>query len=192
MQYVSTRGGGGAESFEGCLLRGLAPDGGLYLPQTWPALAPGQASTPYAERLIDTLSQFGAGAPADLAPLAARALAGFSAPEITPLRQLEPDLYLLELFHGPTAAFKDLAMQAMAQLLESALARRGENLLLLTATSGDTGAAAVRAFAGSRRVQLIALHPKGKVSPMQQRQMTTCTAGNIVNLAVEADFDACQ
>lgn len=192
MQYHSTRGDGPGIGFDACILQGLAGDGGLYLPQSWPQLPAVDAGAHYSERLIEVLHRFGAGSRGSLSPLVGRALAGFRHPDIAPLRQVADNLYLLELFHGPTAAFKDFAMQVLAQLLEAALARLGQRLLLLTATSGDTGAAAVRAFAGSAQICLITLHPKGKVSPVQRRQMTTCPAPNILNLAVDGDFDACQ
>lgn len=188
--YLSSRGGAPAASFEEALLSGLAPDGGLYAPSAWPdlaaAAAPGLA---YAERVRLTLSAF---AGEQAGEEAAGAFGGFHHPEIAPLREIEPGLYLLELFHGPTAAFKDLAMQVMARLVPAALARRGERLLLFTATSGDTGAAAVAAFAGAPGVSLCVLHPKGRVSPIQRRQMTTTGAANVLNLEIAGDFDDCQ
>lgn len=192
MHYVSTRGAHAAASFEDSLLHGLAADGGLFVPQAWPQLPGENAPLPYADQALAVLEAFGAGPRDRLAPLMGRALAGFTHKDSVALRQLDDRLFLLELFHGPSAAFKDLAMQILAQLLEAALEARGENLLLLTATSGDTGAAAVQAFKGSARIRLVVLHPLGKVSPVQRRQMTTCQSPNIVNLAVEGDFDACQ
>lgn len=192
MQYISTRGTPAAASFEDSLLHGLAPDGGLFVPRAWPNL-PGKAlPLSYADQALAVLEAFGAGRNDRLARLMARALAGFTHKDTIALRQLDERLFLLELFHGPSAAFKDLAMQVLAQLLEALLEARGENLLLLTATSGDTGAAAVQAFKGSARIRLLVLHPLGRVSPVQRRQMTTCASPNIVNLAVEGDFDACQ
>jgi len=189
MRYLSTRGGVAPASFAEVLLRGLAPDGGLYVPEQWPTLAPADPNRPYAERLQEVLSAF-AGPLAEGA--AELALQRFAHPDIAPIQALGPDLALMELFHGPTWAFKDLAMQAMAPLLERALAERGERLLLLTATSGDTGAAAVQAFAGSARIRLCVLHPRGRVSEVQRRQMTTCAADNVLNIAITGDFDDCQ
>ena len=121
-----------------------------------------------------------------------RLIAGFGHPLVTPLVELEPGLFVLELFHGPTAAFKDLAMQLVASLTDEALAASGERLTILTATSGDTGAAAVRAFAGAKSVDLVVLHPLDRVSPIQRKQMTTVQADNVLNLAVRGDFDDCQ
>jgi threonine synthase len=196
MRYVSTRGGGDS-GFEEALLRGIAPNGGLYAPDHWPALSRESlsafAAAPYPALVEAVLGLFGSeiGQPA-IAAAAGRLQKVFHHAAVAPLVQLEPNLWLLELFHGPTAAFKDLAMQVMAVLLEAALARSGERLLLLVATSGDTGAAAVAAFAGSARVSLVVLHPKGRVSPVQRRQMTTSGAVNVLNLAVEGDFDDCQ
>jgi threonine synthase len=127
-----------------------------------------------------------------LARAAQRLADGFRHPLATPLVEIAPDLFVLELFHGPTAAFKDYAMQMVAVLAEAALAAGGERLLLVTATSGDTGAAAVRAFAGVERIDLVVLHPLGRVSPMQRLQMTTTGAANVLNLGVRGDFDDCQ
>jgi threonine synthase len=198
MMYVSTRGGAGEATFAEALLRGLAPDGGLYAPAAWPrldaAVLARATTAPYAETAVDVLTLFDGGSlPAGALRSAAEgAQAGFTHEAVTPLVQLEEDLWLLELFHGPTAAFKDLAMQLMARLTEAALSGRGERLLLLTATSGDTGAAAVHAFAGMTSVDLVVLHPLDRVSPVQRRQMTTVEAPNVLNLGVRGDFDACQ
>jgi threonine synthase len=195
-RYVSTRGAAPVVDFAEALLRGMAPDGGLYMPVTWPALTP-DAWAPgrgYAEMARSAMTPFiGAALPEGALDRALdRLVAGFSPAEVTPLRRLEDDLYLLELFHGPTAAFKDLAMQLAAALSAEALAASGERLTLVTATSGDTGAAAVAAFANQPRIRLIVLHPHERVSPVQRRQMTTVQADNVLNLAVRGDFDDCQ
>ena len=198
MNYVSTRGGAAPTTFRDALLRGMAPDGGLYMPANWPTLGAGDiraaAGRPYADLAAEILGVF---AGDSLPPAAVRAAADrltetFHHAAITPLVQLEPNLWVLELFHGPTAAFKDLAMQMMAVLTDAALEGTGQRLLLLTATSGDTGAAAVRAFAGAKSVDLAVLHPLDRVSPVQRRQMTTVDAPNVLNLAVRGDFDDCQ
>jgi threonine synthase len=195
--YLSTRGGASGVGFDRVLLEGLAPDGGLYLPEAWPdfsGLAAEAGSISYADLIGRTLIPFVGGViPPKLVRRAAEeSIAGFTNEEIVPLTEIEPGLFILELFHGPTLAFKDCAMQLLAPLTREALRARGERLLLLTATSGDTGAAAVRAFAGADRVDLVVLHPSGRVSDAQRRQMTTSGAPNVTNLAVRGDFDDCQ
>ena len=192
---ISTRGRSPATDFVGALLTGTAPDGGLYVPALWPRLpAPAELPTEPAALAAAVLAPFtGDALPAGALARAARRLAdSFLHPRATPLVEISPDLFVLELFHGPTAAFKDYAMQMVAVLAEAALASSGERLLLVTATSGDTGAAAVRAFAGVERIELVVLHPLGRVSPMQRLQMTTTGAANVLNLAVRGDFDDCQ
>ena len=194
--YISTRGYTAPTDFADALLRGIAPDGGLYMPSAWPTLspsawAPGQtyeqiAAAAMAPYLGDAL-------PSGALERALKTLvAGFDDAAVTPLVQLEDDLWLLELFHGPTAAFKDLAMQLAAALSSEALAASGERLTLVTATSGDTGAAAVNAFANKAGINLVVLHPLDRVSAVQRRQMTTVEADNVLNLAVHGDFDDCQ
>lgn len=194
--YVSTRGQAPVADFAEALLRGMAPDGGLYMPQAWPRLSPDAArpGRAYAEIAAEVLTPFIGDALPDGALDAAigRLVAGFDHPATTPLVEVEDGLYVLELFHGPTAAFKDLAMQLAASLADAALTASGERLTLLTATSGDTGAAAVAAFAGAERIRLIVLHPLDRVSPVQRKQMTTVAADNVLNLAVRGDFDDCQ
>ena len=195
-RYVSTRGHAADENFADALLRGIAPDGGLYMPAAWATLPTditGKDRT-YAEIGRDVLAPFiGTALPAGAVERALKRLVdGFDHPLVTPLVELEAGLFVLELFRGPTAAFKDLAMQLVAALSDEALAASGETLTLLTATSGDTGAAAVRAFAGAKRIKLIVLHPLDRVSPIQRKQMTTVQADNVLNLAVHGDFDDCQ
>ena len=198
MKYVSTRGQVAGVEFSRTLLEGLAPDGGLYAPEEWPRMTPerirGFARKTYPEIVTEVLEDFAGEefARADLAALAERAAGVFRGRVVAPLVQLGPDLWLLELFHGPTYAFKDLAMQLLSPLADRALTRTDERALLITATSGDTGGAAVRAFAGAERVGLAVFHPLGRVSPVQRRQMTTTTADNVLNIAVEGDFDDCQ
>ena len=193
--YVSTRGSSPDVDFVGALLAGVAPDGGLYVPAFWPDLRGTPAPSGRAAGLANAiLTPFiGDALEAETVGRAtARLKDQFSHPETTPLVELECDLFVLELFHGPTAAFKDYAMQMVAVLAEAALADRDERLLLVTATSGDTGAAAVRAFGGMDRIDLVVLHPLGRVSPVQRLQMTTTGAANVLNLAVRGDFDDCQ
>ena len=200
MNYIGTRGFAkdkisGTKTFADALLDGLAPDGGLYLPDAyptrdWSALAKGD----YAALTRTLLSDFAVdvGETASEAACAATARAFLRADGSVPLTQLDDDLWLLELWHGPTLAFKDMAMQLMAELTSGALRQRNETLTLVTATSGDTGAAAVRAFAGAERVRLVVFHPLGRVSPVQRLQMTTVEAGNVLNIGVKGDFDDCQ
>ncbi len=195
-RYVSTRGQAPEVDFVEALLRGMAQDGGLYMPAAWPTL-PAEATTPgrtYGQIAAAAMSPYLGGALPDgsLDRALSKLVAGFETAETTPLVRLEDDLWMLELFHGPTAAFKDLAMQLAASLADEALAASGERLTLVTATSGDTGAAAVNAFANKARIDLIVLHPLDRVSPIQRRQMTTVDADNVLNLAVRGDFDDCQ
>ena len=195
-RYVSTRGQSPQTDFADALLRGIAPDGGLYMPEAWPVLSPGAwtGAADYKAIALQAVAPFIGSALPDgaLGRALDRLAAGFDHLLVTPLVELEPDLYVLELFHGPTAAFKDLAMQLVAALTDEALAASGQRLTILTATSGDTGAAAVRAFAGARSVDLVVLHPLDRVSPVQRKQMTTVQADNVLNLAVRGDFDDCQ
>lgn len=195
ISYISTRGRAPAVDFAQALLTGVAPDGGLYVPSRWPDLpeAALTAADPAATARAVLEPFVGDALPEGALERATRRLTdGFLDPAATPLVEILPGLFVLELFHGPTAAFKDYAMQMAAVMAEAALAAGGERLLLVTATSGDTGAAAVRAFAGVDRVQLVVLHPLGRVSPVQRLQMTTTGAANVLNLAVRGDFDDCQ
>ncbi len=207
MNYIGTRGFSGSKTFADALLDGLAPDGGLYLPESYPTRPPAEW-TAMANRHYDTLTEtllrdFKVDVLGEQAVLNASAAttnaflrkAGDGAGQNgfeTPLTQLDDNLWMLELWHGPTLAFKDMAMQMMAPLTDAALAQRNEHLTLVTATSGDTGAAAVRAFAGTQRVRLVVFHPLGRVSPVQRLQMTTVEADNVLNIGVEGDFDDCQ
>ena len=198
MNYIGTRGFREPRTFAGALLDGLAPDGGLYVPETYPtpdfdlAAAAGGDYGLLTEKLLTLfgVDVLGVGA---VQKAAARTKAAFlNEAGKTPLVQVEDNLWILELWHGPTLAFKDMAMQMIAPLTDAALAQNGEKLTLVTATSGDTGAAAVRAFAGSEHVRLVVFHPLGRVSPVQRLQMTTVNADNVLNIGVEGDFDDCQ
>ena len=199
MRYISTRQSGGRTvSFEHALLQGLAPDGGLYLPERWPALDAAALESlrgrPYAEVAAAVMARFAGRAfsRADLATIAAESYAGFDHPATAPLVQLGPDRWLLELFHGPTLAFKDFALQMVARLLDAVLSKRGRTATILAATSGDTGAAAIEAFRGRDAVSIVVLHPAGRVSEMQRRQMTTAPEPNVHNVAIAGTFDDCQ
>ncbi|MSP83931.1 MAG: threonine synthase [Alphaproteobacteria bacterium] len=198
MRYVSTRGGAPELDFGDVLLAGLASDGGLYLPRAWPRLTPemlaGFQGRAYAEVAAAVMQPFVAGSiPAgEFAALVAAAYAGFDQAAVAPLRQLDASLWLLELFHGPTLAFKDFALQVLGRLLDRELGRRGLAVTVVGATSGDTGSAAIAACRDRPNMQVFILHPKGRVSEVQRRQMTTVTSKNVHNLAIEGSFDDCQ
>ncbi len=195
MRYESTRGAAPLLGFADTLLTGLAADGGLYLPERWPALEGlPEPAGPYAELATAVMAPF-VGDDIDrdeLARLVAGAYAGFDHPEVVPLRPLEDGLWLLELFHGPTLAFKDMALQVVGRLLDRELAHRDERATVIVATSGDTGSAAIEACRGRDRLDIVVLHPHGRVSDVQRRQMTTVHDHNVWNLAVEGTFDDCQ
>ncbi len=198
MRYVSTRGGSPPASFAEVLLAGLAPDGGLYTPEEWPAFTPEEiaafAGRPYAEVAAQVVGRFAGDVfpPALLAGLAHEAYATFAHPAVTPLRQLDDGLFLLELFHGPTLAFKDVAMQLLARLYDAVLAGGGRTLTIVCATSGDTGGAAVEAFRGSRHARIVVLFPLDRISEVQRRFMTTTADENVRVAAVDGTFDDCQ
>ena len=198
MRYISTRGEAPKLAFDEVLLAGLARDGGLYLPETWPQLTAedlrGLAGLPYAEVAFRVMWPFveGSIAEADFRRIVGESYAGFRHAAVAPLKQLEPALWLQELFHGPTLAFKDVAMQLLGRLFEHVLAKRGERVTIVGATSGDTGSAAIEACRGGAHIDIFILHPKGRVSEVQRRQMTTVADANVHNLAVEGTFDDCQ
>ncbi len=198
MRYISTRGEAPVLGFDEAMLTGLARDGGLYLPESFPQMSVGDiaalAGLTYEEVAFRVMRPFVGDVftDAEFSDIIAKAYAGFDHAARAPLVQLGPNHFLCELFHGPTLAFKDFAMQLIGQLFQFELARRGERVTIVTATSGDTGAAAVEAFGGLDNVDLFVLLPKGRVSPVQQRQMTTPTAANVHALAVDGNFDDCQ
>src|SRR5271170_4583914 len=198
LRHVSTRGEAPVIGFAEVLLAGLARDGGLYVPEAWPQLEPqtilGFAGRPYAEDAVEVIRLFtgDAIADADLARMTREAYGNFRHPAVAPLAQLGVNTFALELFHGPTLAFKDLAMQLLARLMDHVLAARGERRTIVVATSGDTGGAAVEAFRGRNQVDLIVLFPNGRISDVQRRMMTTVDAANIRALAIDATFDDCQ
>ena len=198
MKFVSTRGEAPALSFEGALLTALARDGGLYMPEAWPRLEPdaiaGLAGLDYADAAYRVMRPFLEGDPClpDLETVLGEAYGSFHHPAVAPLRQIAPNSFILELFHGPTLAFKDLAMQAVARLMNRTLLRNGARATVIGATSGDTGAAAIEAFRGLEAIDIFILHPKGRVSDVQRRQMTTATEENVHNIVIEGTFDDCQ
>ncbi|MBS0530284.1 MAG: threonine synthase [Proteobacteria bacterium] len=196
--YLSTRGEAPKLGFCDVMLTGLARDGGLYVPEVWPQLDPksiaGFFGRPYWEVAVEVIKPFVAGdiSDADLGRMANEAYATFRHPAVVPLDQIGPNQFVLELFHGPTLAFKDVAMQLLSRLMDHALAQRGQRTTIVVATSGDTGGAAVDAFANRDRVDLIVLFPNGRISDVQRRMMTTTGAANVHALAVEGNFDDCQ
>ena len=198
MRYVSSRGEAPTLGFADVLLAGLATDGGLYVPETWPTLSPETiasfAGRPYADVALEVLTPFVGGEidQADLERMVREAYATFRHPAVAPLVQIGDRHFVLELFHGPTLAFKDVAMQLLARLMDHVLTQRQRRATIVGATSGDTGGAAIAAFAGSERTDMFILFPKGRVSPVQQRQMTTAGRPNVHAVAVEGTFDDCQ
>jgi threonine synthase len=198
VRYVSTRGEAPPLNFVEAMLVGLARDGGLYVPESWPVFPAeqiaGLAGRPYAEACVEVIRPFVGGMvpDGDLARMAREAYDTFRHPAVAPLVQVGPGCFLLELFHGPTLAFKDLAMQFLARLMDHALEARGERSTVVVATSGDTGGAAVEAFRGCRRVDLFVLYPHGRISEVQRRMMTTPDDANVHAIAIEGTFDDCQ
>ncbi len=198
MEYVSTRGVAPAAGFFDVLLTGLAPDGGLYVPKVWPHLGKDEirafAARPYHEVTADLVGRFAGDEidTSDLLEMCRAAYAGFEHPAVAPLVQLDVNRWLLELFHGPTFAFKDLAMQLLARLMDRALAERGRRATIVAATSGDTGGSAIEAFRGAENIDLFVLFPEGRVSAVQQLQMTTVRDANIHPIAIAGSFDDCQ
>jgi threonine synthase len=198
VRYISTRGEAPPLGFIDVTLAGLARDGGLYVPETWPQIAPETiasfAGRPYAEVAVEVIRPFVGGAisDADLSRMAREAYGTFRHPAVVPVSQLDTNTFLLELFHGPTLAFKDVAMQLLARLMDHALAARGERTTVVVATSGDTGGAAVEAFRGRNRADLFVLYPKGRVSDVQRLMMTTAPETNVHALEIEGTFDDCQ
>ncbi len=196
--YISTRGTAPRLGFEDVLLAGLARDGGLYVPEVWPRLTQDEiasfAGKPFAEIAVSIIDRFAGGtiARADLSRMAGDAYATFGNAAVTPLVQVEPDTFILELFHGPTLAFKDVAMQLLARLMDHVLEKRGERVTIVGATSGDTGGAAIEAFRGSKRCDVVILFPDGRVSDVQRRMMTTPTEDNVHAVAIDGTFDDCQ
>jgi threonine synthase len=198
LAYLSTRGEAPKLTFTEALLAGLAPDGGLYVPEAMPRLSPetltGFAGKPYVQVAEAVISPFLDGtipAPEFRAMLAA-AYGAFRHKAVTPLAQIDDNLFVLELFHGPTLAFKDVAMQLLGRLMDRALKSQGKRATIVGATSGDTGAAAIEAFRGLDQVDVFILYPHGRVSDVQRRQMTTVDAGNIHAIALEGTFDDAQ
>lgn len=198
MKYISTRGLAPSLGFEDVLLAGLARDGGLYLPEAWPRLEQqaiaSLAGRPFAEVAVEVIAPYTGGAFSreELLAMARDAYATFGHPAVTPLVQLNSNLWVLELFHGPTLAFKDVAMQLLARLMDHVLKRRGRRATIVGATSGDTGGAAIEAFRGSAAVDVVILYPAGRVSDVQRRMMTTPRERNVHAVAIDGTFDDCQ
>ncbi len=193
MRYVSTRGAAPVLDFGDALLAGLADDGGLYVPEAWPVLGDGGRGE-YVETAVEVMSPYvGDSVGADaFAAMVEDAYAVFDAPDVTPIVELSDGIHLLELFHGPTLAFKDVALQLVGRLFDHELDRRGERVTIVGATSGDTGSAAIEACRDRDNMDLVILHPAGRVSDVQRRQMTTVTSANVHNVAVDGTFDDCQ
>lgn len=198
MLYRSTRGAAPNLTFSECLLAGLARDGGLYLPETWPKISASGiaalAGQSFHAVAYDIIRRFTGGSIPDdvLAAATKAAYAGFAHAAVTPLQQIGPNRFVLELFHGPTLAFKDVAMQLLARLMDHALAEKGARATIVGATSGDTGGAAIEAFRASKRTDVFILFPKGRVSDVQRRMMTTPREAHINALEIPGTFDDCQ
>lgn len=198
MDYISTRGRAEALDFMGATLAGLASDGGLYVPRVWPEFSKAEiaamAGLPYAELAQRIMQPFVGDCltPERLLELTTAAYGRFAHKAVTPLKQFDEQQWLLELFHGPTLAFKDVALQLLGLFFEEFLGRTNQNLTIVGATSGDTGSAAIDAVAGRAKVDIFMLHPKGRVSDVQRRQMTTVLAPNVYNIAITGSFDDAQ
>ena len=198
MRYVSTRGEAPVLQFDEVLLAGLARDGGLYVPETWPRFEAADiralSGLSYGEIALRVVRPFVGGTIPDraLEAMIAEAYAGFGHAAVAPLKQLDRNTWLMELFHGPTLAFKDYALQLVGRLFDHVLEARGKRVTIVGATSGDTGSAAIEACRDRSRIEIFILHPEGRVSEVQRRQMTTVEAANVHNIALEGSFDDCQ
>ena len=198
MRYVSTRGQAPSLGFCDVVLTGLARDGGLYVPESWPAFTAEEihnfGNRPYQDVAFAVISKFVGDeiAPDTLRAMIKSAYAGFRHPSVTPLVELEPGHFVLELWHGPTLAFKDVAMQFLARVIDHILGERGQRATIVGATSGDTGSAAIEAFRGRENTDIFILHPRGRTSEIQRRQMTTVLDDNVFNIALDGTFDDCQ
>lgn len=197
ISYISTRGGGEPQSFEDVLLAGLAPDGGLYVPESWPhldfALLRGKSYIEVAEAVMFPFVE-GSIDRADFRKILEETYSSenFCSPEVTPLHKVNNRIYVMEQFYGPTIAFKDVALQLLGRLFDYVLTKRGEHITIVGATSGDTGSAAIEGCRHSDHLDIFILHPKGRVSDVQRRQMTTVDAPNVHNIALDGTFDDCQ
>ena len=198
MRYISTRGQAPALNFEDVLLAGLASDGGLYVPENLPRFTVEEiaswAGLPYHELAFRVMRPFVVGSipDADFKKILEATYASFAHSSVAPLRQLNGNEWVLELFHGPTLAFKDFALQLLGRLLDYVLAKRGERVVIMGATSGDTGSAAIEGCKACENVDIFIMHPHNRVSEVQRRQMTTILGENIHNIAIEGNFDDCQ
>ncbi|MGE5506849.1 MAG: threonine synthase [Actinomycetota bacterium] len=198
MKYVSTRGNAPVLDFDDVLLAGLARDGGLYVPANWPKFSSAEIRAmrglPYADLAVRVMEPFVQDCLTnqELTAMVRDAYAGFTHPAVAPLRQLGHNQWVMELFHGPTLAFKDYALQLVGRLFDHVLAKQGKRVTIVGATSGDTGSAAIEACRDRAAVDVVILHPNGRVSEVQRRQMTTVLSDNVRNLAVEGTFDDCQ
>jgi len=198
MKFISTRGIAPQLDFEDVIITGLANDGGLYVPEVWPQIGLDQirsfASRPYCDVAYEVMAPFVDGTIETevFKDIIAQSYATFNHPAVVPLREMRPNEWILELFHGPTFAFKDVALQVLGRLIDHVLEKRNTTATIVVATSGDTGGAAIEAFKGRNRINIFVLHPHDRVSEVQRRQMTTASANNIHNIAVEGTFDDCQ
>lgn len=198
MKYISTRGNAPKLAFDDVLLAGLARDGGLYLPETWPTFSSDEISAmedmSYAEVAVKVMAPFVEGAISveELTKIVADTYDVFNGEDPAPIVKLGPNEYVLELFHGPTLAFKDYALQFLGRMFDHVLAKRGASLTIAGATSGDTGSAAIEACRDRDAIEIFILHPEGKVSEVQRRQMTTVLSDNVHNIAMKGNFDDCQ
>jgi threonine synthase len=194
MRYVSTRGAAPEIGFVDALLAGLAPDGGLYVPAEWPALATIERDATYAQLAASVIAPFVAGEIdwATLDRLCSEAYATFRHPATVPLVQIDDHHFVQELFHGPTLAFKDVALQLVGRLFDHVLSKRGERIRIVGATSGDTGSAAIDGVKGCANVEIVILYPRGRTSDVQRKQMTTVDSPNVRTVAIDGTFDDCQ
>ncbi|MGA0378623.1 MAG: threonine synthase, partial [Ilumatobacteraceae bacterium] len=194
MRYVSTRGEAPVLGFNETLLAGLASDGGLYVPETWPNVPHGDASTSFAERAAEIMAPFVAGdvPHSVLLRLCNEAYSTFRDSRVAPLREVGKNRWLLELFHGPTLAFKDVALQFIGKVFDHVLQERGQRITVVGATSGDTGSAAIDGVKTCSNVEMVILYPKGRISEVQRRQMTTVAAPNVHAVSIDGTFDDCQ